>query len=151
MVLETAQPNTLRGCQSITAQFDYARALATQPLPQGTRVAIICNAGGPGIMATDALEKHGLEWRWPDVDLAHPLDDGNAAVMVRSIDETARGLGEDGGAWRRLFGSPSAHFDALNEDLLRPMLKEWLDEHLPAVVERVVEKEISRISRGVEE
>jgi len=48
-------------CQSITAQFDYARALSTQPLPQGTRVAIICNAGGPGIMATDALERHGLE------------------------------------------------------------------------------------------
>ena len=33
-------------------------------------------------------------------------------------------------------------------DLLRPMLKEWLDENLPSVVERMVEKEISRISRG---
>jgi cell pole-organizing protein PopZ len=30
------------------------------------------------------------------------------------------------------------------------MLKEWLDEHLPTVVERMVEREISRISRGVE-
>jgi cell pole-organizing protein PopZ len=35
-------------------------------------------------------------------------------------------------------------------EMLRPMLKDWLDEHLPAVVERMVEKEISRISRGVE-
>lgn len=33
-------------------------------------------------------------------------------------------------------------------DLLRPMLKEWLDENLPGVVERMVEKEIARISRG---
>ena len=33
-------------------------------------------------------------------------------------------------------------------DLLRPMLKEWLDENLPSVVERMVEKEIARISRG---
>jgi cell pole-organizing protein PopZ len=33
--------------------------------------------------------------------------------------------------------------------MLRPMLKDWLDENLPALVERMVEKEISRISRGV--
>lgn len=40
--------------------------------------------------------------------------------------------------------------DALLRDLLRPMLKEWLDDNLPAIVERMVEKEIARISRGVE-
>ena len=40
--------------------------------------------------------------------------------------------------------------EALMRDMLRPMLKEWLDENLPAVVERMVEKEISRISRGGE-
>jgi cell pole-organizing protein PopZ len=34
-------------------------------------------------------------------------------------------------------------------DMLRPMLKDWLDENLPSVVERMVEKEIARISRGV--
>jgi len=38
--------------------------------------------------------------------------------------------------------------DALMRDMLRPMLKEWLDENLPSIVERMVEKEISRISRG---
>jgi phytoene dehydrogenase-like protein len=68
------------------------------------------------------LERHGLEWRWPEVDLAHPLDDGSAAVMLRSIDETAAGLGDDGDAWLRLFGAPSRAFEALNEDLLRPLL-----------------------------
>jgi cell pole-organizing protein PopZ len=40
--------------------------------------------------------------------------------------------------------------DGLMREMLRPMLKEWLDEHLPAVVERMVEKEIARISRGGE-
>ena len=39
--------------------------------------------------------------------------------------------------------------EAMIRDMLRPMLKDWLDENLPALVERVVEKEISRISRGV--
>jgi phytoene dehydrogenase-like protein len=68
------------------------------------------------------LERHGLEWLWPEVDLAHPLDDGTAGVMVQSIEETAAGLGEDGAAWRRLFGSSSAHFQALNEDMFRPLL-----------------------------
>jgi len=41
--------------------FDYAAALALQPLPKGDRVAIITNAGGPGIMAADAVEKAGLK------------------------------------------------------------------------------------------
>ena len=47
-------------CDSIRTQFDYAQAFATQPLPQGARVAVITNAGGPGIMAADAVEKAGL-------------------------------------------------------------------------------------------
>ena len=47
-------------CESITAQFDYALALANQPLPKGNGVAVIANAGGPSIMATDAIERQGL-------------------------------------------------------------------------------------------
>jgi cell pole-organizing protein PopZ len=38
--------------------------------------------------------------------------------------------------------------DSIMREMLRPMLKEWLDENLPSVVERMVEKEIARISRG---
>jgi cell pole-organizing protein PopZ len=45
-------------------------------------------------------------------------------------------------------GNPSLTIEAMMRDLLRPMLKEWLDENLPSVVERMVEKEISRVSRG---
>jgi acetyltransferase len=47
-------------CSSIKQQFDYARALADQPLPAGPGVAVITNAGGPGIMAADAIERMGL-------------------------------------------------------------------------------------------
>jgi cell pole-organizing protein PopZ len=47
-------------------------------------------------------------------------------------------------------GNSGLTIEALMREMLRPMLKDWLDEHLPAVVERMVEKEISRISRGVE-
>jgi acetate---CoA ligase (ADP-forming) len=47
--------------ESIIDLFDYARAFAKQPLPQGNRVAIITNGGGPGIMATDASVRYGLQ------------------------------------------------------------------------------------------
>jgi cell pole-organizing protein PopZ len=36
------------------------------------------------------------------------------------------------------------------EDIARPMLKDWMDEHLPAIVERLVEKEIQKIARRAE-
>lgn len=41
--------------------FDVANLLAHQPVPGGSRVAILTNAGGPGILAADACEAHGLE------------------------------------------------------------------------------------------
>ncbi len=47
-------------CESIKQQFDYAQAFANQPLPAGPRVAVITNAGGPGIMAADAVEQLAL-------------------------------------------------------------------------------------------
>jgi acetyltransferase len=47
--------------ESIIDLFDYARAFAKQPLPRGNHVAIITNGGGPGIMATDASVRYGLQ------------------------------------------------------------------------------------------
>jgi len=47
--------------ENFEALFDYASAFAMQPLPKGERVAIITNAGGPGIMAADAAEGLGLK------------------------------------------------------------------------------------------
>ncbi len=41
--------------------FDQARALAWCPLPEGNRVAVLTNAGGPGVTAADALEFGGLK------------------------------------------------------------------------------------------
>ncbi len=49
------------------------------------------------------LEQHGLRWIHPDAPLAHPLDD-HAVLLERSVATTASGLGEDGRAWRRLYG-----------------------------------------------
>jgi acetyltransferase len=53
------QAGVLRA-NSVGELFDFSVALARQPLPRNERVAIITNAGGPGIMATDAIERCGL-------------------------------------------------------------------------------------------
>jgi len=49
-------------CESVRQQFEFAGAFANQPLPAGERIAVITNAGGPGIMATDAIERMGLSF-----------------------------------------------------------------------------------------
>lgn len=41
--------------------FDVAKALSSQPIPKGNRVVVVTNAGGPGILATDALISNGME------------------------------------------------------------------------------------------
>ena len=48
------------GADSSEEMFDWARALAWCPPPKGRGVAVLTNAGGPGVTAADALETHGL-------------------------------------------------------------------------------------------
>nr|MBA3300628.1 NAD(P)/FAD-dependent oxidoreductase [Thermoleophilaceae bacterium] len=79
-------------------------------------------AVGSPLFALLDLAAHGLEWCWPEVDLAHPLDDGSAGVMLRSIEDTAAGLGADGRAWKRLFERPAAGFAELKDDLVGPVV-----------------------------
>ena len=65
----------------------------------------------------------GLTWLQPDVDCAHPLDDGSAGVLYRSMDRTADALGSDGQRWRRVFEPMASHFDALFADASQPVLR----------------------------
>lgn len=62
----------------------------------------------------------GLRWVHPDAPLAHPLDDGTAAVLERSLEETADGLGRDGPPWRRMFGPLVRDGQDLVEEVLGP-------------------------------
>ncbi|MGH7579284.1 MAG: phytoene desaturase family protein, partial [Gemmatimonadales bacterium] len=69
------------------------------------------------------LAAHGLEWIQPPAALAHPLDDGSAAVLERSLDATARGLGPGGDDWRRLHAPFVEIWDQLSGDVLAPPLR----------------------------
>lgn len=80
-------------------------------------------AVGSPFLQSLRLERYGLQWRFPEIDCVHPLDDGTAGVLHRSVAETAAGLGADGARWSRLFAGPSAGYDALSDDILGPLLR----------------------------
>jgi phytoene dehydrogenase-like protein len=69
------------------------------------------------------LADFGLEWVQSPVPLAHPFDDGSAALLQRSLDATAEGLGPGGDGWRRLFAPFVRAWDELSPDVLAPPLR----------------------------
>src|SRR5213594_3319464 len=69
------------------------------------------------------LSREGLEWIEPPAALAHPLDDGTAVVLERSIDATAANLGRDGRAYRRLVAPLVPEWDDLAADALGPLVR----------------------------
>jgi phytoene dehydrogenase-like protein len=74
------------------------------------------------VLARDTLGDHTLQWVWPDIPLAHPLDGGRAGVLRRDLDATVAGLGVDGKSWRRLLRPLVGRWDALSPQLLGPLL-----------------------------
>ncbi|MBA1349079.1 PopZ family protein [Rhizobium sp. WYCCWR 11146] len=66
------------------------------------------------------------------------LSEGAGLQISRSFEELAAAI--DGAERRSL--------DEIAEDMLRPMLREWLDDNLPTLVERLVREEIERVARG---
>ena len=67
------------------------------------------------------LAEHGLELAHPDAPLAHPLDDGSAVLLERSVEDTAAGLGADAAAYRRLFETLLQTAPELMREILGPL------------------------------
>jgi acetyltransferase len=61
------QSGVLRA-RTVQELFDYAIAFANQPLPKGRRIGIVTNAGGPGILCTDAVERMGMTLATPSAE-----------------------------------------------------------------------------------
>ena len=108
---------------------------AAQHIGGGTRSAAltlpgfthdVCSAVHPMAVASPffrslPLQQHGLEWLHPPLCLAHPLDDGSAAVIGPSLEKTCEALGSDADPYRSLLGTISANWKDLENDLLRPI------------------------------
>ena len=67
------------------------------------------------------LHEHGLEWIYPLAEVAHPLDDGTAVMLYRSLEETTRNFGLDGENYKALFSDFVARWNELTEDALAPL------------------------------
>ena len=67
------------------------------------------------------LDAFGLEYIEPPIAAAHPFDDGTAAILTRSVDETARWLGPDEKAYRNLFKPLVDQWPRIDFDVLGPL------------------------------
>lgn len=72
--------------------------------------------------ALNALALADLNWSQPPIPMAHPLDSGDAAVLLREATATAQRLGRDGDAYRRTFGSVARHWEHSLNFALNPPL-----------------------------
>ena len=133
-----AGPNGLAAAVTLAkAGVDVTVLEAADEIGRGTRTseallpgllhdhcsAIHPMAVGSPFLAGLGLERYGLTWRLPEIDCVHPLDDGRAGVLYRSVEATADGLGIDHWRWRRLFSRTSRRFDALSDDIMGPLLR----------------------------
>lgn len=69
----------------------------------------------------------------------------NALVSAATVEQVSRSFGELAAA---IDGQQRRSLDEMAEDMLRPMLRDWLDDNLPTLVERLVREEIERVARG---
>lgn len=78
-------------------------------------------AAGSPLFMNLPLAQHGLEFIYPKISAAHPFDDGTAAVLTGSVDQTASFLGEDVNAYKSLIGSVVNHWPSIINNILGPL------------------------------
>ncbi|HET8568418.1 MAG TPA: NAD(P)/FAD-dependent oxidoreductase [Candidatus Limnocylindria bacterium] len=122
-VVVGAGPNGLAAAVAIARAGRAVRVIeANDTIGGGSRSAAltlpgfvhdVCSAIHPLAASSPFFRELGLEVDWihPEIPLAHPLDDGTAAVLARSVDETASRLGPDGAAWRRTVGQVAREWE----------------------------------------
>ncbi len=86
----------------------------------------VCSSVYPMVLATPffrtlPLAEHGVEWIHPPNLVAHPFDDGTAAVLKKSVEETAASLGADAAAYRNLMAPLVAKSDTLMSEFVGPL------------------------------
>jgi phytoene dehydrogenase-like protein len=86
----------------------------------------VCSAGHPLALASPFFRRfdlaaRGVEFARPQIEFANPLDDGRAAIVSRSVAETAARLGGDDRSYQRLMGPLTRHLDQILPALLEPL------------------------------
>ena len=136
VVVVGSGPNGLAAAIALAQQGAAVRVLeARQEIGGGARTAAltlpgfahdVCSGCHPmGVLSpffrTLPLAAHGLEWIRPSASVAHPLDDEPAVLLRRSVDDTARELGDDADAYARLMRPFTRKPLELLDELLAPL------------------------------
>ncbi len=117
-----------RSVKVIEGQPTIGGGARTMPLTLPGFQHDLCSAIHPlaaasPFFATLDLAKHGVEFIHSPYPLVHPLSGGRAAVLHRSVDETAARLGADERRYRQIFKPLVEHFDSLKPLLFNPLTK----------------------------
>ena len=113
-----------RAIQPLTPQ----RASVAEPRPEPLRDVF----GSAPALPTEFMEPLAQE-------------EANALISSDAGDRVARSFDDLAAAFD---STPRRSLDEIAEEMLRPMLKDWLDDNLPTLVERLVREEIERVARG---
>jgi phytoene dehydrogenase-like protein len=86
----------------------------------------ICSAVHPLAVASPFFEtlplaQHGLEYLYPEIAAAHPFDDGTAAILTKSVEQTAQLLGTDEQAYLKLLKPIIQNWPLIAADVLAPL------------------------------
>lgn len=98
-----------------------------------------------GVNVTTQPETPAMQPVAPSASPQAREKDVTAIVSDAVSEQVARSFGDLALA---IDSSPRRSFDEIAEEMLRPMLQEWLDDNLPTLVERLVREEIERVARG---
>jgi phytoene dehydrogenase-like protein len=107
------------------AEAEYGGGARSAELTLPGFIHDLCSAVHPLAIASPLFRRlplvdFGLEWIHPPASVAHPLDDGSAVMLERSVAATAAQLGADGAAYRRIFEPVTRSWEKLLPDFLAP-------------------------------
>ena len=149
--------------RTVQELFDEARTLAGQPLPEDDTVAVVTNAGGPGVMAADAVGDTRLDLAAlsgetrerlrevlpPGADVENPLDILGDADLDRFRAALDAVLADDGVGGVVTISAPTAIFDF--PDLVRVIREVHAEHDTPLVTCLMGGDDASRAARGLDE
>jgi cell pole-organizing protein PopZ len=139
MFRETSEPEMLDGQDAVDSLFDTVEEAAAEPV-------FAPEPAPPPVPRRDpVIEPHDLPliaaqqpMRQPEPEPTHLLSQQVGASVSGAFSQLAH----------TVLSQNARTLDDLVQEMLRPMLKGWLDENLPAMVERLVKAEIERVARG---
>ena len=129
----------LASIKKVIAEEKELRAAIPRPAPEQEEEEERSPSYGDEVLELD--EPIVEEMNLPEVDLGPPLVSPDAAEVSRSRLEQLSHVAATAPPQPEV--SP---LEAMVRDMLRPVLKDWLDQHLPAIVDEHVKREISRIT-----